>query len=384
VVLISTTSTLIETLSDLIRINSINPAYEEGPGEAEIQRYVSSRFRAAGLETIEQEVFANRANVIATLPGRNRNRRIVFEAHSDTVNIKGMKIDPFGAAVRDGKLFGRGACDTKSGLAAMMHALMDLKRSGSVPGCDVWVAVTVDEEHTYGGVARLCQNLSASAAIISEPTELRLVRASKGCLRFRVHVEGKAAHSSKPHLGVNAILGMMRVLHAFEEDEHRLTTIRHPLVGAATWNVGRIEGGTQVNVVPADCFIEIDRRLIPGEDPGVVRSDYEQLLVRLQWEYPELDVKFDGPTLSDWPLETAPDSPVVASLSRILSERNLPSVPAGVDFGSDASKFASSGIPSVIFGPGSIDQAHTADEYVEIDQVETAFQVYRDLMLRFE
>lgn len=383
-VLISAASTLIETLSDLVHINSINPAYGGGHGEAEIQRYVADRFRAAGLEIVEQEVFSGRSNVIAILPGRHRDRRIIFEAHSDTVHIKGMTVDPFGAAVHGGKLFGRGACDTKAGLAAMMHALIDLKQSGSVPECDVWVAVTVDEEHAYGGVARLCQNLTAAAAVISEPTELRLIRASKGCLRFRVHVGGKAAHSSKPHLGVNAILGMMRVLQAFEAEEYRLTTVRHPLVGSATWNVGRIEGGTQVNVVPADCYIEIDRRLIPGETPVAVQSSYERLIAKLQQEHRALNIKFDGPMLNDWPLETAADSAVVTFLSQILSDRSLLSTSAGVDFGSDASKFASAEIPSVIFGPGSIDQAHTADEYVELDQVETAFLVYRDLMRRFE
>jgi acetylornithine deacetylase len=384
VVLITTSSTLIETLSDLVHINSINPAYEGGKGEAVIQRYVADRFRAAGLETVEQTVFPERSNVIAILPGRNRKRRIVFEAHSDTVGIKGMTVDPFGAAIRDGKLFGRGACDTKSGIAAMMHAIIDLKQLGRIPECDIWVAITVDEEHAYAGVLRLCDNLSAAAAIISEPTQMRLVRASKGCLRFRIRVEGKAAHSSKPHLGVNAIQGMMRVLLALEKDEDRLAAIHHPLVGSATWNVGRIEGGTQVNVVPAECFVEIDRRLIPGEDPNSVRSDYEEFLSHLRRDHPTLDVKFEGPTLSDWPLETAPDTAIVSVLSEVLSNSGLAGTPSGVDFGSDASKFALAGIPSVILGPGSIDQAHTADEYVDLDQVGQAFLVYRDLMLRFE
>ena len=126
-VLISTSSTLIKTLSDLVRINSINPAYHGGPGESRLQCYVAERFRGVGLETIEQEVFEGRSNVIAILPGRDRNRRIVFEAHGDTVGVEGMTVDPFGAEIRNGRLFGRGACDTKGGMTAMMHALIDFE-----------------------------------------------------------------------------------------------------------------------------------------------------------------------------------------------------------------------------------------------------------------
>ena len=382
-VLISTSSTLVETLADLVRINSINPAYEGGLGEAELQRYIAARFQAAGLETIEQQVFDGRSNVIAILPGRDRSRRIVFEAHGDTVGVNGMTVPPFGAEMRHGQMFGRGACDTKAGMAAMLLALIDLKRSGAVPQCDVWVAAVVDEEHTYRGVVRLCKNLRASAAVIAEPTGMRLVSASKGCLRFRIRVGGRAAHSSKPYLGVNAIQGMMRVLRALEIDEDRLAAIHHPLVGKATWNVGKIEGGTQVNVVPADCFVEIDRRLIPGEDPAGVKSDYEQLINGLRNETPALDARLEEPFLTDWPLDTPPDSKIVTLLSEILREQKLASEPTGVAFGSDASKFARAGIPSVILGPGSIDQAHTADEYVDVDQVEMAFVVYRELMLRY-
>lgn len=382
-VLISSNRILIETLSDLVRINSVNPAYAEGPGEAELQRYVTARFETAGLETIQQDVLDGRHNVIATLPGRDRSRRIVFEAHSDTAGVKDMTVDPFSAEVRGGRLFGRGACDTKAGLAAMIEALSDLKRSGKVPQCDVCVAAVIDEEHAYSGVVRLCEELHASAAIVAEPTEMRLVTASKGCLRCRIHVSGKAAHSSKPYLGVNAIEGMMRVLGALDADSRRLEKIRHPLVGAPTWNVGRIEGGTQVNVVPERCFVEIDRRLIPGEEPLGTYSDYKTLINKLREEFPNLEVNIEEPFVYDWPLDTAPDNEIVSALSQILSNRGLDGTPSGVAFGSDASKFAKAGIPSVILGPGSIDQAHTAEEYVDLNEVEAAFLVYRDLMLHY-
>jgi acetylornithine deacetylase len=295
-----------------------------------------------------------------------------------------MTVAPFAAEVRDGRLYGRGACDTKAGLAAMLHAIADLRHSGTVPEAEVWVVAAIDEEHSYRGVVRLLEGLQAGAAVVSEPTEMRLVVASKGCLRWRIVVRGKAAHSSKPHLGVNAIFGMARVLTRLEADTGRLRAMSHPLVGSPTLSVGLIAGGSQVNIVPASSTIEIDRRLIPGEDPRQVYTYYQRLIAELREQHPDLDVSMEPPDLEDWPLQTAIDSTLVEIGREVLGSHGLNGDPAGVDFGSDASKFAQAGIPSVIFGPGSIDQAHTADEFVNLEEVETAFLVYRDLMSKYQ
>lgn len=375
---------LIQTLADLVRINSVNPAYPHGAPEEEIQRYVLDFFQRRGIAAVEQEVLPRRANVIASLPGRNPDRRIVFEAHSDTAGIEGMTIPPFEPAVRNGRLHGRGACDTKAGLAAMMHALADLKRPGAAPPCEVWVVSAVDEEHRYRGVLKLREKLRASAAVISEPTELRMAVASKGCLRWRITVQGKAAHSSKPHLGVNAIQQMARLLVALESESERLGSVRHPLVGSPSLNVGLIEGGTQVNIVPGSCSITLDRRLIPGEDPDRVLAGYEEFLAKLQGVEPGLEVTAEPPMVQDWPLETPADSPISARASEALRGAGLDPRATGVPFGSDASKFAQAGIPAIILGPGSIDQAHAAEEYVALEQVEQAFVVYRQVMTSFE
>jgi acetylornithine deacetylase len=375
---------LVRTLADLVAINSINPAYAQGRPEAEIQAYILDFFRQHGISAREQAVMPGRSNVIGVLPGRVPGKRIVFEAHSDTAGIEGMTVPPFAAEVRDGRLYGRGACDTKAGLAGMLHAIADLRRSGTAPEAEIWVVAAVDEEHAYRGIVRVLEGLQADAAVVSEPTEMRMVVASKGCLRWRIVVQGKAAHSSKPHLGVNAIYGMARVLASLEANAARLRSTSHPLVGSPTLSVGTIAGGSQVNIVPASCTIDIDRRLIPGEDPEQVYSEYEQVVAELRQQDSNLDVTMQPPDLQDWPLQTDVNSPLVQIGSEVLRSNGLNGDPAGVAFGSDASKFARAGVPSVIFGPGSIDQAHTVDEFVNLEEVETAFLVYRDLMRKYQ
>jgi acetylornithine deacetylase len=377
-----TCAPVIRTLCDLIRINSVNPAYSHGHNEEEIQRYIAGFFTAAGIPVEWQEVAPGRANVVAKLSGQDHGRRLILEAHVDTAGIENMVIAPFEPVIRDGRLFGRGASDTKGGLAAMMHALLSVRESGLAPPSDVWLAATVDEEYSYRGVLRLCDGLSATGAVVAEPTDLQVVVASKGCLRWRVTVNGRAAHSSKPHLGVNAITGMARFVLALEEEEQRLKTRQHPLVGSPTINVGVIHGGAQVNIVPDECFVEIDRRLIPGEAPADVQHRYDELPERLCTQFPDLSVS-QAPLLSDWPMETSTESEVVRVVCEVLKNANLDAKPVGVPFGSDASKLARIGIPSVVLGPGSIDQAHTADEFVPVEAVVRAAAVYEQIIRRF-
>jgi acetylornithine deacetylase len=380
----TTASRLIETVAALVRINSLNSSYPGGPGEGEIARWVRRFFEQRGLEVWEQEVFPGRPNVIVRLPGRDAARRVILEAHTDTVSVEGMSIPPFEPRIADGKLYGRGSCDTKAGLAAMMHALASVHEQGLQPPCEVWLAAVVDEEFSYRGVVKLCEGLTGAAALVAEPTGLRAVMASKGVLRWRIVVRGKAAHSGKPHLGVNAITHMARVILALEEDQRRLADRPHPLLGPATVNVGVIEGGVQVNFVPDRCVIEIDRRLLPGETVSGVLTHYQSLLDALQAQHPTLDAIMEPPMLTDEALETPADSAPARLASSVLAEMGLEAALCGVPFGSDASKLSRQGIPSLVFGPGSIDQAHAAVEFVELVQVERAFEFYRNFILRFE
>jgi acetylornithine deacetylase len=375
---------VLHTLADLVRINSVNSSYSGGPGEGELAGYVREFFQQRKIEIREQEVFPGRPNVIARLPGRNPSRRIVLEAHMDTVSVKGMSIPPFEPRVEGGRLYGRGSCDTKAGLATMMHAVAGLKADGITPPCDVWLAAVVDEEYSYRGVVKLCEGLEADAAIIAEPTELRAIIATKGVLRWKIAVTGRSAHSSKPHLGTNAIHQMARVVLALEDHHARLAErTPHPLLGTATGNVGVIEGGTQVNFVPDRCAIEVDRRLLPGETVGGVLDEYESVLARLRQTHSGLVVEMEPPMLTDEALETPADAAVVQAAAQVLHAMGLNPEPCGVSFSCDASKLHRAGVPSIVFGPGSIDRAHAAVEYVEIDQVEQALQFHREFLKSF-
>lgn len=374
---------VLKTLAELVRINSINPAYENGNPEGEIAAYIERFFGDREIETWRQEVLPGRPNLIARLPGHRAGLRIVLEAHVDTASVTGMTIPPFEPVIRDGRMYGRGSCDTKAGLAAMMHAVASLHSAGNKPECEVWMVAAADEEYSFRGVSKLCERLKADAAIVAEPTELRPVIASKGVLRWKVCATGKAAHSSKPHLGTNAIVHMARVIEAFEKDAATLEANIHPLLGPATLNIGVIRGGVQVNFVPDRCEIEIDRRLLPGEKPAEVLAGYQAMLNRLREDDRAMQVCMEPPMLVDEALETPPDAMVARTATEVLRNMGLPSELVGVPYGSDASKLSRHGVPSIIFGPGSIDLAHAAVEYVECDHVIQAEEFYRDFLKRF-
>ncbi len=373
---------VLRTLADLVAINSVNPNYEGGVPEAEIADYVEAFFVARQIETWRQPVSPDRPNVIARVPGRDRQHRVIFEAHMDTVSTGGMTIPAWTPEIRDGRLYGRGACDTKGGLAAMMHAMARLADERQPPPCDIWLAATIDEEFSYRGVVALCEGLHADAAIIAEPTNLQAVIASKGLVRWKIETRGQAAHSAKPHLGRNAIEQMAEVILALRADTRRLAEQTHPLLGPATCNVGIIEGGQQINVVPASCAIEIDRRILPGETCEAVLQHYQALLDRLAAEA-AVDARMHPPMLTDLPLETSEQSAAARLIKTILATMQLDPQLIGVPFCSDASKLGARGIPSLILGPGSIDQAHGAVEFVDCQQVVQAVEIYRRFMLEF-
>jgi acetylornithine deacetylase len=197
-----------------------------------------------------------------------------------------------------------------------------------------------------------------------------------------MNVKGRAAHSSVPQTGTNAIQAMARLLLALDEHSKSLSELRHELVGSPTLTVGRIDGGTQVNIVAENCWAEFDRRLIPGENPAEVMSFYEDFLRKQPTLSGSLSLSLE-PLLQDWPLDTSLDTDVVRKARCVLRDIGLDDRPVGVPFGSDASKLRRVGIPSVIFGPGSINLAHAAEEYVRVDEVHQALIFYSELIRRF-
>ncbi len=376
-------SSITDTLSDLVGINSVNPEWD-GPGEGEVATYVCDYFDRIGVEFHTGEVLPGRSNVIGRLPGKDSSRSLLLEAHMDTVSVAGMTIDPFAAETSAGKMWGRGTCDTKAGLAAMLHSMATLKRDDLEPPIDVVLAAVVDEEHLFRGVSDFVSSLNDQpkpiAAIVAEPTELRVVRANKGVLRWQIITRGRAAHSSTPHLGASAITAMADVIKALEDNP---PAGEHALVGPPTCTIGTIHGGRQVNFVPDECCIKIDRRLIPGESAADVHQNYDRLLDAVRERHPKVQIENESPFLADDAMETDADEEVVKVAGGTLGSMGLPTESIGVPFGCDATKLSRAGIPSIVFGPGSIAQAHTADESVDIEQVEKAGEFYRNFIMSF-
>ncbi|WP_169809429.1 M20/M25/M40 family metallo-hydrolase [Actinomadura chibensis] len=357
----------------MVGIPSVNPRGGAGDGEAAVAAYVRDWFAGRGIKAEVREVSPGRPNVVATVPGRDP-RVVLLESHLDTVETDGMTVDPFAGTVRDGRLYGRGACDAKGPLAAFMLAAAGLA-AGPPPPFGVVVAGVMDEEHAYQGVLGLISDLAGTevvGAIVGEPTGLVPATAHKGCVRYTVRTLGRAGHSSRPDEAVNAVTLMSRVI------DHIAGTAPdaapHPLLGPATRCVTRIRGGDGPNTVPGRCEIDVDRRTLPGEDPlEVWRRDRAELTALLPGQ-----VEVDDPFTVDYALDTPATSPVPAALCAALERAGLPASVQGMPFGTDASKLARAGVPSVVFGPGSIADAHSAAESVALADVDAAARLVVD------
>ena len=375
---------LVSLLSQLVSTHSVNPAYEPSSNEKAMAELIQDLLSQWKIPFETQLVRPDRSNVIAKLPGSG-SKALLFEAHMDTVSVEKMAIDPFTPKREGDRLYGRGSCDTKGGLAAMLYALKLVHQAGPPPGSTILFAATVDEEHGFQGVSHLvASGVHADGAVIAEPTDLDVVVAHKGVLRWRITVHGKAAHSSKPHLGVNAIVNMMHIVEAIERElMPKLAAKDHPLLGPATLSVGTIRGGTQVNTVPQACSIEIDRRLLPGETSETVWKEFQQVLDEQKALHPSIDVVMEDPMLEDGPLATDPREDIVTVAEAACREVRGTARKIGVPYGTDASKLSRAGIPSIVLGPGSVDQAHSSIEFVSIDQVVDAAEIYARMMLGF-
>ena len=376
---------LVQLLSDLVSIESINPSMKgSNNGEAIIGDYIFEYLKSLGLEVERQVALPGRSNIFGRLAGADPRRRLLFEAHLDTMPVEGMEIDPFTPKVEEGRLYGRGACDVKASIAAMLLALKIAREQGR-PKADLYFLGSVDEEYTFKGILHFLKGrFWAQGAVVGEPTELDVVIAHKGMVRWRIEVTGKAAHSSKPKEGINAVTKMARIICRIEDRMQPILARKtHPLVGSPTLSIGKIQGGIQINIVPDRCIIELDRRLIPGEDANSVLDSFEELLNEMTGEDPELQVAMEAPFLVDYPLETEETEEVVGlakgAISAVLGQAKV----KGVPYGTDGSKTARAGIPTIVLGPGSIDQAHTANEYVEIEQVVKATEIFARMMLTF-
>lgn len=352
-------------LADLVRLPSVNPRGGPGDGgETAVAGYVRDWLQRHGVRAELHEVLPGRCNVVAVVPGR-LEEAVLLESHLDTVEVDGMTVPPYDGEVRGGRLYGRGACDAKGPLAAFMLAAAELAR-GEPPLHTVVLAGVCDEEHEYRGVVHLLERLRGRAvvgAIVGEPTGLVPAVAHKGVVRYTVRTTGRAGHSSRPEEAVNAISLMAPVLAHLAATPPAVAP--HPLLGPATRTVTRIRGGTGPNTIAGTCEADVDRRTLPGEEPDFVWQ-------RDRAELAELGAELDPPFIIDFALDTPADSAVVSALSRALAALGRPGEVAGMPFATDASKIARVGVPTVVFGPGSIRDAHSADESVDLAEVELA------------
>lgn len=374
-----------EILQQLVRIPSINPAFPGGTGEAELGRYVEEFLLRLNLPAERQVVAEGRFNVLGTLPGRSQ-RKLLLEAHMDTVQTIGMTIPPFDGTIEDGKLYGRGACDTKASLAAMLAAIEVLALAGIRPEVTIELTAVVDEETTYIGVSAIAERIQPNAAdyigaVVGEPTGLDIISAHKGCCRFYVDVNGIACHSSNPAQGVNAIDQTSKVLSFVNElHERRYPQRAHPLTGPPTVCVTGIQGGVAPNTVPAHCRITVDRRTVPGEEPLVVYEEMKRELEELA-SAEGLELTVSEPFVIDYAMETDQKELIVRYLLTATQMYEPQASIRGAAYCSDASKLVRVAVPSVVFGPGHISEAHTQDEWIELSQVEQAACALRDLIL---
>ncbi len=380
----------VDILKDLVAIPSVNPMGRDVAGpqflETRLSDHLENFFHRLGVECQRIEVLPGRANVIARLDRPGAQTTILLDAHQDTVPVEGMAIESFHPAVNDGRLYGRGACDVKGGMAAILAAFARLVSDRPKHAANVVVSCTCDEEFTAQGakaLARLWSDpgragslLSAppTVAVVAEPTDLNVIVAHRGAIRWKLKTRGRACHSSRPHEGVNAIYKMAEVLLCLERyaDELPRMVKPHPLCGSPTLSVGRITGGISVNTVPDESLIEIDRRVIPGEDPqAVIPHVTTYLRERLDVDFEMLPPWLDGATLSD----TKNGAWAERLLEHVLAVAG-PREKQGAWYGTNASRFAATGVPAIVFGPGSIHQAHTADEWIDIAELRLASEVY--------
>jgi acetylornithine deacetylase len=357
---------LIELTSRLVAIDSVNPSLVPGgAGEGEIAGFVAGWARAAGLEAELLESTPGRPSAIVRARGRGGGRTLLLCGHIDTVTVEGMD-EPLSPRVDGDRLHGRGSYDMKGGVAAALVACREAAALGLAG--DVVVAAVADEEHASLGVQEALDGVSADAAIVTEPTELEVVVAHKGFVWAEIEVSGRAAHGSRPHLGVDAIVKTGPILSALGELDAALGERAHPLLGRGSVHASAIEGGGELSSYPALCKVGLERRTLPGETAAGVEAELTALLDRCRTADPELESSLRTLLVRE-PFEAAADAEIVElvldSAAEVLDAR--PAI-GGASYWADSAFIAAAGIPTVVFGPGG-EGAHAAEEWVSIGDV---------------
>ncbi|MCB9420280.1 MAG: ArgE/DapE family deacylase [Ardenticatenaceae bacterium] len=359
---------LVQTMVDLVRINSTNPSLSpDGAGEVEIGAYVADALNDLGLEVTTYDLGPKRVNVVGRLAGKGNGRSLLLNAHMDTVGVAGMT-DPFSAEIRDGKLYGRGSQDMKGSLAAQIAAAKALVDAGVELAGDLWVTAVADEEFLSIGSDDLVKHVRADAAIVTEPTDLHICRAHRGFIWYDVETFGRAAHGSRYAEGIDANMRMGRFLAQLDYLEQELRARPpHPLAGPPSLHASRIHGGNEISIYAAHCKLEIERRTIPGETEALARAELQAIIDQLASD-PTFRATVKATFLRE-PFEVAEDAAIVQALHQVTADRlNRQPQHSGQTFWTDAAIFAQAGMETVLIGP--IGQGlHSAEEWVDVQSV---------------
>jgi len=351
-------------LQELIRIPSVNPdGGDPGTsctGEADIANYIADFLGSIGAEVELQEVLPGRPNIVARFPSdRPGKPRLLLAPHTDTVSVGGMTIEPFGGELRDGKIWGRGASDTKGSVAAMLWALKE--SDVAALSHEIWFAGLMGEEVGLHGSKDLAARETFDFVIVGEPTRLQVVNRTKGSAWLTLRASGKSAHASMPEIGENAIYKMADVLRCIRDEiAPSLAAQSDPILGSPTISAGTIRGGSKSNIVPDFCEMSVDMRTIPGQS-------LEPVFERLRAACPGLEIA----TWQAAPMMIPSSHPMIAALERCGARC------VSAPWFCDAANFAERGIPAVALGPGSIEQAHTRDEYLAVADLEAGVEFFR-------
>lgn len=365
---------LVDLLGKLVAIDSVNPdLVPGGAGEGEIARFVADWLASAGLEVVLQETSEGRPNVVAAVKGTGGGRSLMLNAHMDTVGYAGMQrpLDPY---VEGNRLYGRGAFDMKGSLAAIMLAAAELAKDP--PRGHILVTAVTDEEYASLGTQAIVGTWKADAAIVTEPTGLDVCIAHKGFVWLDVETHGKAAHGSRPDLGIDAIAKMGKVLVGIEGLDKALRAApSHPLLSSGSIHASLIEGGIELSTYPDRCLLRIERRTIPGETADIVEHQLTGIVDALATSDPDFKATVTHGLVRD-PFEVDINEPIaqlVLKHAREITHREPPII--GETGWMDSALLSAAGIPTVIFGPDG-DGAHAAVEWVNLDHVEQCRQVY--------
>lgn len=389
---------VVQLTQRLVQVPSVNPmGHEVDQPEIQLEfrltNVLEELFRERGLAFERYEVAPQRENIVACLPGSSA-KILVLEAHQDTVPVTGMTIEPFAGKQVESRIYGRGACDVKGGMAMALSVLARLQDRPTPEQPTVLMACTVNEECGFTGARHLAEVWQQrrsklltglpDAVIVAEPTQMNVVVAHKGVVRWRCHTAGRAAHSSSPADGDNAIYRMADVVQAIRQYERQHLAQRpsdDPL-GTPTISVGTILGGVSVNTVPDRCTIEIDRRVMPGESQEAVRDELIRFIAQ-HVDHPD-QIRHDPPYMSSPGLPLTPANQALAELICSAARQfGVVSQEHQVAYGTDSPAYHAVGIPTVVFGPGSLAQAHTKDEFIEIDQLRTATDILESFCRNF-